>query len=315
MRDYSKVSPQFWIGATGKKLRAKGIECQLVSLYLMTCSHANMLGMYYLPKIYIAHECGLSIEGATKGLQSAIEAGFCSYDDASEVVWVHEMATYQIGDHLTEKDLRVKGVQNEYNAQPESPYLKPFFSKYSNQFLMTSERGNEAPCKPLASQEQEQEQEHKQEQEQEAGTGMVAQPENSGSDQKETELQVACRHTWASYSAAYLEKYKADPVRNAKVSSQVKDFVKRIGYEESPKVAAWFLTHTDSFYSKGGHVFGMLAKDAEKLRTEWATGNVIEIQQYKSAGQQRIENTNKAVDEFLGVSNKSNIIEGEYQHA
>ena len=144
---------------------------------------------------------------------------------------------------------------------------------------------------------------------------VVAQPENSGSDQKETELQVACRHTWASYSAAYLEKYKADPVRNAKVSSQVKDFVKRIGYEESPKVAAWFLTHTDSFYSKGGHVFGMLAKDAEKLRTEWATGNVIEIQQYKSSGQQRIENTNKAVDEFLGVSNKSNIIEGEYQHA
>jgi hypothetical protein len=41
-------------------------------------------------------------------------------------------------------------------------------------------------------------------------------------------------------------------------------------------------------------------------------GNVT---QYKSSGQQRIENTNKAVDEFLGVSNKSNIIEGEYQHA
>jgi hypothetical protein len=165
MRDYSKVSPQFWIGSTGKKLRAKGIECQLVSLYLMTCSHANMLGMYYLPKIYIAHECGLSIEGATKGLQSAIEAGFCSYDDASEVVWVHEMATYQIGEQLTEKDLRVKGVQNEYNAQPESPYLKPFFAKYSSQFLMTLERGNEAPCKPLVSQEQEQEQEQYQEQE------------------------------------------------------------------------------------------------------------------------------------------------------
>ena len=143
-------------------------------------------------------------------------------------------------------------------------------------------------------------------------------PEKSGSTQKnetETELQIACKQTWASYSEAYSEKYKADPVRNAKVSSQVKDFVKRIGYEESPMVAAWFLTHTDSFYAKGGHVFGMLAKDAEKLRTEWATGNVIEIQQYKSAGQQRIENTNKAVDEFLGGGNKPDFIEGEYTHA
>ena len=121
-----------------------------------------MLGMYYLPKIYIAHECGLSLEGATKGLESAIEAGFCSYDDHSEVVWVHEMATYQIGEQLTERDLRVKGVQNEYNAQPESPYLKPFFDKYHEQFLMTNSRGIEAPCKPLASQEQEQEQEQEQ---------------------------------------------------------------------------------------------------------------------------------------------------------
>lgn len=169
MRDYSKVSPQFWIGATGKKLRAKGVEAQLVALYLMTCTHANMLGMYYLPKIYIAHECGLSLEGATKGLQGAIEAGFCSYDDPSEVVWVHEMAAYQIGEQLSEKDLRVKGVQNEYNSQPESPYLKPFFDKYSHKFLMTNCRGAEAPSKPLASQEQEQEQYKEQEQEQKAG--------------------------------------------------------------------------------------------------------------------------------------------------
>lgn len=140
-------------------------------------------------------------------------------------------------------------------------------------------------------------------------------PENSGSDPKETELQIACRQTWVSYSKAYVEKYKIEPVRNAKVSSQVKDFVKRIGYEESPNVAAWFLTHTENFYVKGGHVFGMLAKDAEKLRTEWATGNVIEIQQYKSSGQQRIENTNKAVAEFLGEGNQPNVIEGEYHHA
>jgi len=167
MRDYSKVSPQFWIGSTGKKLRSKGVDCQLVSLYLLTCSHANMLGMYYLPKIYIAHECGLTLEGASKGLNSAIEAGFCAYDEASEVVWVYEMATYQIGEQLSEKDLRVKGVQNEYNAQPNSPYLAPFFEKYSAKFLMINMRKIEAPSKPLASQEQEQEQEQEKEQEQE----------------------------------------------------------------------------------------------------------------------------------------------------
>jgi hypothetical protein len=104
----------------------------------------------------------------------------------------------------------------------------------------------------------------------------VTPPEDSGSNQEnETELQTACRKTWASYANSYFDKYNTEPVRNAKVNSQVKDFVKRLGYEESPHVAAWFLTHTSAFYVQSGHVFGSLAKDAEKLRTEWATGKTM----------------------------------------
>ena len=56
MRDYGKVSPQFWIGQTGKKLRAEGMEAQIVAMYLMTSPHANMLGLYYCPAMFIAHE-------------------------------------------------------------------------------------------------------------------------------------------------------------------------------------------------------------------------------------------------------------------
>lgn len=54
-----------------------------------------MLGLYYLPILYIAHETGLGLEGASKGLKSTIEAGFCSYDEDTEMVWVHEMAAYR----------------------------------------------------------------------------------------------------------------------------------------------------------------------------------------------------------------------------
>jgi len=169
MRDYSKVSPQFWIGQTGRKLRKQGVESQLVALYLMTCPHANMLGLYYLPKVFISHECGLPLEGAMKGLQGAIEAGFCAYDEESEMVWVYEMASYQIGLSLEAKDNRCKGVQNEYDGLPDCPYLSTFFDKYGIAFCMTRKRGNtspiEAPSKPLVSQEQEQEQEQEQKQE------------------------------------------------------------------------------------------------------------------------------------------------------
>lgn len=166
MRDYAKVSPHFWTGSTGKQLR-QCPEAVVVSMYLMTCPHANMLGLYYMPLLYVAHETGLGMEGASKGLQWACNAGFCSYDESTEMVWVHEMARFQIADKLKDTDKRSIGVQNEYNSLPSNPYLVSFYDKYSLAFCMTVKRENtaknsipkEAPSKPLASQEQEQEQE------------------------------------------------------------------------------------------------------------------------------------------------------------
>jgi hypothetical protein len=169
MRDYSKVGPQFWIGRTGKKLRAAGAMAQLVGLYLMTSPHANMTGLYYVSRDSIAHETGLGMEGASKGLQSCIDAGFCSYDDETEMVWVHEMAFYQIAEKLSANDKRSAGVQNEYDALPDNPFLGMFFEKYAAAFNMKKSRDgspSEAPSKPHGSQEQEQEQAQEQEQEQ-----------------------------------------------------------------------------------------------------------------------------------------------------
>ena len=174
MREYSKVGPKFWIGATGKRLRTAGMEAQVVAMYLLTSPHANMLGLYYLPTMFIAHETGLGFEGALRGLGSCIEAGFCHYDEISEVVWVVEMARYQVADALKPNDLRVKGVQNEYDKLPANPYLARFYEYYEGAFHMSRRRdasGEEtppssalmqAPSKPLASQKQEQEQEQAQ---------------------------------------------------------------------------------------------------------------------------------------------------------
>jgi hypothetical protein len=83
-----------------------------------------MIGLYYMPLAFLSHETGLTIEGAKKGLNSAIKAGFCKYDEHSEMVWVIEMATHQIGDALKPGDKRCAGVQNEYDKVSDN--LFPF---------------------------------------------------------------------------------------------------------------------------------------------------------------------------------------------
>jgi hypothetical protein len=162
MRDYGVVSPKFWIGETGKALRGNA-PAQVLALYLMTCPHANMIGVFHCPVLYMAHETGLGMEGASKALQSLIEAGYCTYEASSETVFVHRMAAYQIAESLKPGDNRVKGAEREWQ-NISSPKLKSaFFAMYSVAFHLPKKQEAasplESPSKPLASQEQEQEQE------------------------------------------------------------------------------------------------------------------------------------------------------------
>jgi hypothetical protein len=81
--------------------------------------------------------------------------------------------------------------------------------------------------------------------------------------------------TWEAYRRAYSDRYGTDPVRNKTVNGKLAQFVGRIGQEEAPLVAAFFVTHNNKFYVEKMHPVGMLLLDAEKLRTEWLTGRQV----------------------------------------
>ena len=301
MRGYAKVAPQFWIGATGKKIRKQGAAAQIVAMYLLSSPHSNMIGLYHLPIAYMSADTGLPFEGASKGLADVCEAGFATYDQDAEVVWVHEMARFQIDSELKYGDKRCAGVQNTYDDVPECLLLSAFYERYAGAFNLKNKRQIasplQAPCKPLRSQEQEQEQE----QEQGSGAALPSAPKNPQAElsKTETELQATCRETWKSYGDAYFSRYKTEPVRNATVNAQVKQFVKRIGFSESPFVAAFFLQNNSAFYVQRGHAFGNLLADAEKIRTEWATGSSMTATRARQLDQHQANGS--MVDEAMRI--------------
>lgn len=102
----------------------------------------------------------------------------------------------------------------------------------------------------------------------------------------ETELQAACRKTWAAYSTAYQTRYSVAPIRNAKVNAAVKGFVQRIGYDESPTVANFYVASVnDAFIVRQMHDVALLLKSAEGYRTQWATGRAVTATAAKQADQ------------------------------
>ena len=78
--------------------------------------------------------------------------------------------------------------------------------------------------------------------------------------------------TWDAYQSAYQNRYRVQPVRNQQVNSQLKQLVQRLGVIEAPQVAAFYLTHNKPLYVSARHPTHLLLRDAEGLRTEWATG-------------------------------------------
>lgn len=76
---------------------------------------------------------------------------------------------------------------------------------------------------------------------------------------------------WDSYSKAYLERYKVEPTRNAKVNGQLAQFCKRVPETEAPAIAAHYVRNQTPYYVARAHDIGTMLRDAEKLRTEYLT--------------------------------------------
>lgn len=80
---------------------------------------------------------------------------------------------------------------------------------------------------------------------------------------------------WEAYTTAYHNRYGTEPVRNARVNAQLAQFVQRVGKDDAPGVAAYYVQNNNHFYVVKGHAVGLLLADAEKLRTEWATSRQV----------------------------------------
>ena len=178
MRDYGKVSPRFWIGETGRKLR-KMPDAQRIAMYLMTAPMAEMTGVFYCPIATILNDVGApyeglarvhedpseghlrGVEGVKRALEALKELNFCFYDFESEFVFVSEMARCQIAEKLKPSDNQVKGIRKLVGTKPMrarfiARYNKDFSLGFDEEIEEKPASPLEAPLEPLRSQEQEQ---------------------------------------------------------------------------------------------------------------------------------------------------------------
>jgi len=79
---------------------------------------------------------------------------------------------------------------------------------------------------------------------------------------------------WEAYREAYRKRYGVDPVRNHKTNSLLCQVIDKLGADEAPKIAAFYVRSDRPLYVASRHAPDLLSRDAEGLRTEWAAGLV-----------------------------------------
>ncbi len=279
MRDYGRVFSKFW---QSEDTRAFSEDARVLALYLLTSPHANLIGCYRLPEAYAADDLQWSSERVREGLNELQSKGFLSRDEATKWVLLHNYLKW----NGFENGNVAVAASKAFDQVPAIP-LKAALAKALLDFGSHLKEGFanhlQTLVEPFANPEPEPDPEPEPIQSQSQNpstTGTVfgappaedaAAPKKPAKERKAKE-PAPTAEAWEAYSSAYRHRYDTDPVRNATVNSQLAQVVARLGAEEAPQVAAWFVGHQNRYYIGAGHSVAVLLKDCEKLRTEWATG-------------------------------------------
>ncbi len=85
MRDYGKVHTTFWSSETTRSMSEDG---RALGLYLLTCTHGTLAGIFRLPDGYVCEDMQWTPERVCKGFEELLAKGFATRCATTKWVWV-----------------------------------------------------------------------------------------------------------------------------------------------------------------------------------------------------------------------------------
>lgn len=114
MASYFQVSPLFW---SDPQVRAWDDSTKLLALYLLTCPHRSLEGMFRLPLQYAEIDLKWPERKLSKHFSALQAEGFVQYDPDAQVVLLAKSLKY----HSPRGPKQIKGALNALRAVPPTP--------------------------------------------------------------------------------------------------------------------------------------------------------------------------------------------------
>jgi hypothetical protein len=122
MRDYGKVHNTFWSSDT---LKGLSDDARFLALYLLTCPHGNIAGVFRLPVAYAIEDTGWTSERLRNGFETLSDAGFIRRD-SSGWTWIVKWLKWNKPDNgnqwkAVEKQIAQVPASVSFHAELMSP--------------------------------------------------------------------------------------------------------------------------------------------------------------------------------------------------
>jgi hypothetical protein len=158
-RDYGRVYGTFWSSKTTASMTDDG---KLLSLYLMTCTHNTIAGVFRLPDGYVTEDTGWDSERVAQVFAELFRKGFAVRCEVTKWVWVHKHLEWNKPENPNQRKAAAKVA---LSVPDECSWRAEFLASSAESLGMEPPTRNpscnpfETVIEPFRNQEQEQEQE------------------------------------------------------------------------------------------------------------------------------------------------------------
>lgn len=105
MRDYGKVHTSFW---TSANIRSMSDDGRSLALYLLTCPHGTIAGVFRLPNGYVCEDLQWDSERVTKGFAELLSNGFANRCETTKWVFICKHFQWNPPENPNQKKAAVK---------------------------------------------------------------------------------------------------------------------------------------------------------------------------------------------------------------
>lgn len=158
MRDYGKVHSSFW---SSTNIRSMSEDGRTLAMYLLTCPHGTISGVFRLPDGYASEDLQWDSERVQKGFKELLANGFANRCETTKWVWIIKHFEWNPPENPNQR----KSAAKVALQIPDSCCWKLDFIRVCGDvlglFSANQRNPSETLPKPFLNQEQEQEQDSK----------------------------------------------------------------------------------------------------------------------------------------------------------